>query len=209
MKRLGRIGCLSVLCSAAVASPCNATGPSDGSYGRIDGDVTCSAALGAAVASHSYGVHASAAARYLDTAGLYVSLYAPLAPIERAKERAVSAGLSLRPLFLPRFLTNRETGPAWADLVIDSFTLHVGAVAIWQTHFEWIRPGLELGAQIGLPLRSAARGPWLLAGTAMQWSPTDLAHSSHAATSTLAFAAIAWQGIFDAGIVDLHDTRPR
>src|ERR1019366_6992085 len=72
-----------------------AQGRPEPTYGRLQGDLTLVAGLGAVAAEPT---------------------------------RVLAAGLELRPLFLFRWLTGRETQRARVDLVVDSLGLELGAV---------------------------------------------------------------------------------
>lgn len=102
----------------------------DGVYGRLDGDVTLSAGLGAGAVFPARGDAALSTAlelraRFLDAAGLFV---VPEWRPDAASE--VTLGLDLRPLFPARFLMNMETGLPWVDLLVDSIGVDVGVALL-------------------------------------------------------------------------------
>jgi hypothetical protein len=115
---------------------------SDGAYGRLDGDIDLSvSAFGGTRDGAGWIVGAAAQALYLSTAGLYALFDA--AP-SGDRGRALGIGVTLRPLFLPRWGSDLERGPAWLDLSLDSIAIDLGAR--WVLYPERPRvPGAELG----------------------------------------------------------------
>lgn len=201
------VGCCTCAALAvAVASPCAAEG--DGAYGRIDGDLAWQIDLGAGLRNGSPGASLSASTRYLDTAGLYVSGFLPWSE-HRDRPRTASCGVELRPLFLPRFLKNLEHGPPLLDLTLDSTALRLGALVSSSHDASFRTPGWEAALQLGAPLTSSASGPWLRFGAALQWSHASLAGSPARGAASLWTVALAWQGLLDAGLVDLDDRSAR
>jgi len=95
---------------ALVSLAASARADDDGLYARLDGDLRLSLAVGAG--ARLPGSAADAApigivemrARYLDSAGVFVA-----SDTDDARWRLM-AGVELRPLFLARFLLNRESG---------------------------------------------------------------------------------------------------
>lgn len=135
---------------------------SDGVYGRLDGSLTMALAAGAELESGEPGGSLRLSGHYLWTAGAYVHYSDAFGGGERRSARALSFGVDVRPLFLPRFALDREHGPALFDLALDSLSLSGGAyfVAPHAGSFGDDR-GFELGLGLGVPLFAEAEGPWL------------------------------------------------
>jgi len=132
----------------------------DGVYDRFDGDLELGLALGAELGS--VGTPApmiGASAHYFSMAGVYAA--------GRFKAGADSApslldlGVDVRPLFVPRWAKGYETGPAFFDLALDSASLSLGAFWTAKSDRRAAGRGFEAGLGFGLPLLSAAAGPWL------------------------------------------------
>jgi hypothetical protein len=135
---------------------------SDGVYGRFDGSLQVSLSAGAELEASDPRAALRLAGHYLWTAGAYLR-YADAFGAEGERPlRALSLGVDVRPLFLPRFALDAEQGPALLDLALDSFSLTSGA------YFAQARGasfggerGFELGLGLGVPLLAEAAGPWL------------------------------------------------
>jgi hypothetical protein len=178
------------LAGAACAVALLATAPAraeggDGVYGRFDGDIELRAHVGAAFASGGPGLAASVAALYLSTAGIYVHYTDALGSAAPQVSRSLSAGLHLAPLFLGRYGINAERGPAFFDLLLDSFAFELGAVwsapraaavgaaaplagSTWDEH-----PGMEAALDLGVPLFARASGLFIGLRGALRWRPGD------------------------------------
>src|SRR3954470_2924095 len=89
-------------------------------YGRFQGDLDLSLAVGGELAQSGPAAALAARAFYLETAGLYAT-YADALGTSREARRSAALGVALRPLFLPRWASDLEHGPGWLDLTIDSF----------------------------------------------------------------------------------------
>lgn len=135
---------------------------SDGVYGRLDGSLTMALAAGAELESGELGGSLRLSGHYLWTAGAYVHYSDAFGGGDRRSARALSLGVDVRPLFLPRFALDREHGPALFDLALDSLSLSGGAyfVAPHAGSFGDDR-GFEVGLGLGVPLLAEAEGPWL------------------------------------------------
>ena len=144
--------------------------PNDGVYGRFDSPWSASVATGVAASSSHVLFHLELNGHYLQTAGAYV--YAePSAEHFSAATTQIGAGISARPLFLPRFFNNWEQGPPWLDLVVDSLELRVG------TEYSSLhrarnpqQPSFTLGIAVGAPLQSSGNGFWFRAALTERWS---------------------------------------
>jgi hypothetical protein len=135
---------------------------SDGVYGRFDGSLQLSLSAGAELEADQPRAALRLAGHYWWTAGIYLRYSDAFGAEGERSLRALSLGVDLRPLFLPRFALDAEQGPALLDLVLDSFSLTSGA------YFAQPRAdsfggerGFELGLGLGVPLFAEAKGPWL------------------------------------------------
>lgn len=124
----------------------------DGVYGRLDGDLTLSAGLmGGAVTNDRVhpawtgSVSLELRARILDSGGIFA-----IGEWRPEGDSRVIVGVDVRPLFLPRFLLGWETGSQWADLLIDSIGLDLGAAIGPFDHAAGV--GLAIGFGIDVPL---------------------------------------------------------
>ncbi len=197
--------CVAALAPSSVAAA--AGGNLDGVYHRLRSDSAVQLDLGAAVADGHPALHSRLTLRYLQTAGLFFAYTDDFRSELTAASRAVDAGVELRPLFLPRTSYDLQRGPAWLDLLVDSFALRVGAVFGRQPGFDLRAPGLSLGLGFGLPLTSSASGPWIDASGSLRISHAHLSGAEEVVfTRDTVFAlSLGWQGFLDAGLVDAGD----
>lgn len=178
----------------------------DGLYGRFEGDVAVDATAGVSF-SRGTGFAFGARGLYLGTVGLYGSLEVAASSDARFAPghdlRAFGGGIEARPLFLPRFLKARETGPAIADLVLDSIALRLGA------RHEPGLPGtaFDLGFGLEVPLLAEWSGPFL-AGTATYTVARDGLTGIGNDRGWSAVLALGFRLPFRAHIVDVGDVRP-
>lgn len=133
---------------------------SDGVYGRLEGDVMLSATALAELAEGGVAPGARLAAHYFWMVGLTAGYVRPVA--SDVPRHVLSAGVDLRPTFLPRWAMDLQRGPSTLDLWLDSISLGVAA--------NWAQPpdedfgdslALELSAGFGVPLMGSAEGLWL------------------------------------------------
>jgi hypothetical protein len=180
---------------------------SDGAYGRVHSDLALQLDLGALAQQHDNSGQVSLVARYLQTAGLYASFVDKLSDRPGNLYRSTSAGIELRPLFLPRFLRNYEQGPSLLDLSVDSLALRAGAIFGARPFAEPKRPGFEIILSMGLPLSAKAGGPWLTIGSGVRISSAPPVDDQSRKFSDMLFlsASLGWQTFFDMGIVDIAD----
>lgn len=183
----------------------------DGSYGRIEGDLLFVGEVGAALTTQGPQLETHVGLLYMSTAGPYFRYVESFGDDDAAFDRALVAGVELRPLFLGRYALDLAQGPAHLDLFLDSFALVIGAQ--WEAPlgraFEG-RPGLELGASIEVPLLPSASGPYLgLLGLA-RFGNAELEGTGTRdfleRGASLVFT-LAWHQVFDAGLVDIRDRR--
>ena len=182
LPRLFTIAATSLLVTAIPSAALAA--PDDGVYGRFDSPWSASVATGVGDASSHVFFHLELNGHYLQTAGAY--LYA-----EPTTERfsgaipQMGAGISARPLFLPRFFKNWEQGPAWLDLLIDSFELRVGMeYSSLRRAINPLQPSFVLGVAVGTPLQSNGNGFWFRATLMARW-PHDSARPNSPIMKTI------------------------
>jgi hypothetical protein len=186
---------------------------SDGAYGRLEGDVLVTAGVGAALAQGGPSFAARGSALYLDTGGVYVLYTDAFGAGGPAVARSVACGLSLKPLFLARYASNLERGPARLDLLIDSIGIDLGT--FWHAPAGMglmSRPGLEIGLGVDVPILGRATGPYIEARGALRWREEDLDGHAKApilSRGALLSIAIAWHHVIGAGVVDLGDESRR
>lgn len=181
----------------------------DTSYGRIDGDVSFTAALGA-----TFGPRAPRGAidfrlRYLWTAGLFVTYEDALGGSAEPR-RALATGVEIRPLFLARWSSGYETGNGYLDLMLDSLGLEIGAAFAEPRGRPFGRPGFQLGAGMQIPIFPNATGMFVGVHGGARWMEAALAGESVLAAgdrSGYFLLTIGWQQVFGAHIVDLGDRR--
>ncbi len=184
-------------------------GLSDGAYGRLDGDLDVSAALGAGYAAEAPILVARAAAIYAVTAGAFVGYTEAFGQEGALVDRSISAGITLRPLFWGRFANAIERGPARLDMLADSFAFEVGAFWAAPRGGEIASaPGLEIAAGIGLPFLAQATGPWVELRAALRYRRSDMAGTiSSDVGDRGAFVSLsfAWHHVVPAHIADAGD----
>ena len=139
----------------------------DGAWGRIHGDVSIQGDIGIGMDNRKTALAANLATRYLQTAGLYTTWMVPLQH-NTTYHYTVSFGLELRPLFLPRFLTNRQSTSPRLSMTIDSLALRMGVVTADNNPYR-ATPGFETGFSIGIPLLQNVSGPWINASSTWRW----------------------------------------
>ncbi|MBM4374532.1 MAG: hypothetical protein FJ095_05555 [Deltaproteobacteria bacterium] len=147
--------------ASAEASPHSA----DGAYGRLDGDLLLGADATVTLGEDGGAVGARVVATYLTMVGLYAAYDEGVGAAEQPLVRRFAGGIGVRPLFLGRFVSDLERGPALLDLWLDSFGLELGAFVGWREH-EGCHgacrvDGLEVAGTMTLPLLSRVSGPSL------------------------------------------------
>jgi hypothetical protein len=155
---------LALAFSLTVASPAAAHWPpsegDDGVYGRFQGDTDLSLKLGGLLSDAQLAGSIGASAHYYSTIGV-TGDYSESFVADALHTRSFSAGIELRPLFLPRWALGKERGPAWLDLMLDSMCLGFGAYfADAGARLEDTR-GVWLSLGFGVPLLQRAAGLWL------------------------------------------------
>jgi hypothetical protein len=186
----------------------------DASYGRIDGDLA--AVFGAGV---SIGPRAPRAAldvrfRYLDSVGIFFQYEdAPIVGASSDPRRVFATGVELRPLFIGRWLTGRESSTGRLDLLVDSVGLELGAVFSQPIGATFpARPGVQAGIGVELPLLASASGPWIGVHGGVRFSDAAMSGEPLTGPSDRALflsITLAWHQLFLAHAVDAGDRAPR
>jgi hypothetical protein len=161
----------------------------DGVYGRFDGSLALAGSVGLEFEDSQPRAAVRFSAHYLWTAGVYAR-YADAFGTDERMARALSFGVDLRPLFLPRFALDLEHGPALLDLTLDSLALTGGA------YFEEPRAGslgdqrgFETGLGVGVPF-DLAKGFWVEGRAERRFA--DRGDSAWLFTVAVALHAITW-----------------
>ena len=116
---------------------------------RIASDVTLAPEAVVTRAHDRARVGVGARGHCLATAGAYARLF-PGDPV------LGSVGVDARPLFLPRWLKNKESDRSFWELTIDSLHLSLGGRFVAHA-----RPSFEIGGGLEAPLFARYRGPYL------------------------------------------------
>src|SRR5262245_16218980 len=160
----------------------------DGSYGRLDGDLSLSIEAGASVALRAgEPASGSLAGRvgmlYLHSVGLMAQYNDALGLDEAPLARSVAGTVEIRPLFLGRFAQDVEQGPAHLDLFADSFGVGLGIYGGWQSpdYCGDAMPGrsctdvgmeFSMGAEVSI--LPQANSPFFGFRGALRWSLQEL-----------------------------------
>lgn len=176
-----------------VAAPATA---GDGAYGRLSADGSLAGHVGGVRLGGAFGGSADLRLRYLEAAGVGVAFAAT------GDARVLSLPFELRPLFPIRFLKDRETGAAFADLTLDSLAFEIGPS--WD--LSQARPGLLLGGAIELPFSGSASGLFLRLGVGAR-IPAEALEGQGGATQGLFTLGLGWHAPLRLGVVDATDRR--
>lgn len=203
---------LAAFTAALVLGAASARAEGDGLYGRFDGDLELQAAAGAALSAGGPMLAARAAARYLCTAGVYLHYADAVGTRGPRVARSFAAGLEIAPLFLARYASDLERGPARLDLLLDSIALGVGA--FWDEPRSGpfgARPGLEIALDLAVPILDRATGPFLGVRGALRWRDGDLAGARGDVIDRGALLSftLGWHHVVRTHLVDPGDAVPR
>jgi hypothetical protein len=180
----------------------------DTADGRLDGDLTLVVGVGATVVAGPPRAAAELRLRYLETAGLFVTYEDAFGARGAGLGRAFAAGVELRPLFLGRWVTGRDLGLTWPDLVIDSFGLEIGAVFVEPAPEGSARsPGFQASLGLELPLLSRASGPWIGIHGGGRWTDGAVMNGAGVSEAFLSLT-LAWHQLFATHAVDASDVAP-
>ena len=121
--------------------------------------------------------------------------------------------IEVRPLFMGRFATDNERGPAHLDLFLDSVGLQLGVV--WAAPPDGALrgiPGLDLGVGFDVPFLPQAEGLHVGVLGVGRFVAGDLGvrgeRELDGAGSFVLFT-LSWHEIVDAGLVDVGDALTR
>lgn len=186
----------------------------DTSYGRIEGDLGLALGAGVAIAPRGARGALDLRARYLDTAGLFVTYEdGPALASSAEPRRVIAAGFEIRPLFMARWLKGMEFGAGRLDLAVDSFGLEIGAFLSEPEGASFAsRPGLQAGIGLELPILPHASGPWVGLHGGARWSSAALQGEpivSAADRSLYLAITLSYHQIFGSHVVDIGDEAPR
>ena len=199
------------LAAAVLSAPPAIAQDTDGSYGRVEGDLLFVGSAAAALTQGGPQLETHVSLLYLSTAGGYFRYVESFGNDAAPFARLIGVGLELRPLFLGRYGLDLEQGPAHLDLFVDSIALVIGPT--WSSpiaagaSFE-PRPGLELGAGVEIPCLPSANGPYIGVLGLARFGPDDVAGAPEASfleRGSSLLLTLAWHQVFDAGLVDLRD----
>jgi hypothetical protein len=200
---------LCALVTLAWAAPARADDAVEPSYGRVEGDLSLVLGAGVVAAPRGGRGEVELRARYLDSAGLFVT-YEEGPAFGSAAEpgRVLAGGFELRPLFFYRWLQGQETQKAWADLVVDSIGIEMGATLSQpsgQGLTEW---GLQVGLGVEVPILPRATGPWVGLHGGVRWSDQAIASGQvQGADDRGIYIAltVAWHQVVLTHLVDVAD----
>ncbi len=194
--------------AAVLAYGSSARAGEDGAAGRLEGDLHLELGAGAAFADGGPALAVNAGVLYLGTAGIYGHYTDALGSDDPTVERSIATGASVRPLFLARYASDLEHGPAHLDLLVDSITFGVGA--FWDSvrgRGLGAEPGLELALSFAVPILPSATGPFVGVRTALRWRDADLGGRAGGFTErgALITLTLAWHQVIAARVVDAGD----
>jgi hypothetical protein len=187
----------------------------DGVYGRFDGDVALSLeagvseALGAGVGGESLALRGGVF--YLGTVGLACQYNEAFDIAALPLARSVVGAIELRPLFLGRWASDLEHGPALLDLFVDSLALGMGIYGAWPEAAAGFYPhhGLELSLGVSLPFIAQASAPFVALRAALRWPLAGDDPGAIAGDMTgLLTLSLGYHHLFSAHLVDAGDRLP-
>jgi hypothetical protein len=186
----------------------------DSTYGRIDGDIALMLSAGVVVGPRAPRAALDFRARYLQTAGVFFTYEdGPIIGASPDPRRVIATGLELRPLFIGRWLTGKQSGSGRFDLILDSFGLELGAAFLQPDGAAFAsRTALQAGLGIEIPFFARATGPWIGIHGGARWSNAMLGQARIDAPSDRALylaITLGWQQLFMTHAVDFGDRAPR
>src|SRR4051812_45985541 len=173
----------------------------DTAYGRIDGDVSASAAVGTTFGPRGPRAAVDPRLRYIWTAGVFATYEdCPFLGSAAEPRRALATGIELRPLFFAKWLQGKETGNPYLDLTIDSLGLELGAVFLQPAGASFAStPGLQAGVGLQVPILPRATGPVIGLHGGARWSSAALGGrdiESAVDRSLFLLVTVGWQQVF-------------
>jgi hypothetical protein len=210
MNRRPAVSCAFLVASFAAPGLARAD-DTGGTYGRIEGDLTVAASVGATVTPDGTRGALDARVRYLDTAGLFAT-YEDGFGTSTDPTRVFVSGLELRPMFLGRWLLNMESGRPYADLILDSIGLDLGLLMVQPKGGSMSGlPGLQVGLSAEVPIFPRASGPWVRVHGGMRFDESTVVYGTNAATwghAPFLTITLGWHQVLATHIVDIGDTPP-
>jgi hypothetical protein len=182
----------------------------DTSYGRLEGDSAIAFSAGAAFDVRGVRGSLDVRYRYLHSAGIFVT-YEEGFGAGAEPLRLILSGFEIRPLFLGRFLQNKELGSPRIDLLIDSIALELGAF-VAQPAFAGFgeSAGLSFGLAAEFPFLPRAASPFLAVRASFRWSREALSAADTSTIDVRAFVftvAFGYQAVFGSHMIDVGDVR--
>ncbi len=182
----------------------------DTSYGRIDGDFVFAFSSGVSLAARGPRGAVDVRARFLDVAGLFVT-YEDAFGGPSEPRRVFSAGADLRLVYLARWVQGWHWGKAYADLLVDSFSIELGAAWVQpQIASNLSRTQLHFAFGLEMPILPRASGPWLGLRGGLRWSDDALAQArteSPLDRAGFVMFTVGWHQVVDTGLVGGYSGR--
>jgi hypothetical protein len=141
-------------------------------YGRLGGNTDASLKLGGLISHSRLSASVGASAHYYSLLGITGDYSESLAD-DAGQRLSFSVGSELRPLFLPRWLLGKQSGPAWLDLALDSICVGFGAYFSKVAAPDEDTRGVWMSLGMGLPVIGRASGPWLELRALRRWPDLD------------------------------------
>ena|SRR5688572_12993776 len=168
---------------------------SDGVYGRLGGNTDASLKLGGLLSHSRLSASVGASAHYYSLLGI-TGDYSESLSEAAVPQRSFSVGSELRPLFLPRWLLGKQTGPAWLDLTLDSICVGLGAYFSQVAEPDDDARGVWMSMGVGLPVIGRASGPWLELRALRRWPDWDAARAD---AHNALFLYLSWHHVLQLG----------
>lgn len=189
-----RIGLCCLLCAGRAGAEWPPSAEDDGVYGRFRGDTDISLKLGGMLRDEGLSGSVGGSIHYYSLLGVTAD-YSESLVADAPDARSFSAGIEVRPLFLPRWALGLERGPAWLDLALDSLAAGFGAYfSDAELDGENAR-GVWVSLGAGMPLLASASGPWLEVRALRRFPDQSTALDAHNAL----FVYLSWHHILQLG----------
>jgi hypothetical protein len=191
-----------------------ASSKADTTYGRIAGDVGVVLGAGATFGPRDPRSTADLRFRYMETAGLFLTYEDGSLSGKGAEPlRVLAFGVEIRPLFMARWLTGRESGKPRFDLMLDSLAIELGGFLPQPEGGTFgDHPGMQAGLGFEIPILPRASGPWIGMHGGIRFSDTALGGDLPRGPDDRALygaITLAWHQIVGVHVADVHDTAPR
>lgn len=163
-------------------------------YGRFGGDTDISLKLGGMLRDEGLSGSVGGSIHYYSLLGVTAD-YSESLVADAPDARSFSAGIEVRPLFLPRWALGLERGPAWLDLALDSLAAGFGAYFSDAELDGQNARGVWVSLGAGMPLLASASGPWLEVRALRRFPDQSTALDAHNAL----FVYLSWHHILQLG----------